>query len=93
MIEKTITAAVPISNWTLHRRLLAFLKPRCADAFDDYMLHDSVVGFGSTVSAEWASLGLDGINAKVAFSPHAADNALLDAIADNIRGTTTSSLL
>ena len=62
------------------------------EAFDEYMAHDSVTGFGKTASAKFTSLGLNGINAKVAFSPHADDNALMQAIADDIRTKTTSNL-
>jgi phosphatidylserine/phosphatidylglycerophosphate/cardiolipin synthase-like enzyme len=61
-------------------------------AFADYMANDSVTGFGTTASAEWTSLGLDGISAKVAFSPHSKNNALMQSIADDIRTKTTSNL-
>ena len=40
----------------------------------------------------WTDLGLDGIDAQVAFSPHATKNALLQTIADDIGENTTSSL-
>ena len=40
-----------------------------------------------------ADLGLPGIDAKVAFSPHSAANAKLDEIATDIKTNTTSSLL
>jgi phosphatidylserine/phosphatidylglycerophosphate/cardiolipin synthase-like enzyme len=49
--------------------------------------------FGDTASAEFASLGLAGINAMVAFSPHSASNAQLAAIAKDIADNTASSLL
>ena len=62
------------------------------DAFDNYWNHDDVGGFGNTASADWISLGLTGINARVAFSPHAADNAQLAAIADDIGNRTGSNL-
>lgn len=61
-------------------------------AFDDYMAHDSVTGFGTTPSALWTPIGLDGLNVKVAFSPHSKDNALMQSIADDIEDKTTSSL-
>ncbi|MEO8062403.1 MAG: phospholipase D-like domain-containing protein [Pseudomonadota bacterium] len=63
-------------------------------AFDDYMANNtnSAATFGATASAKWTSLGLAGINAKVAFSPHVASNALLKEVADDIGGNTTSSL-
>jgi phosphatidylserine/phosphatidylglycerophosphate/cardiolipin synthase-like enzyme len=56
-------------------------------AFEDYWQNDSVKGFGKTVSANWTSLGLPAINAKVAFSPHGADNALLEKVAADIEST------
>jgi phosphatidylserine/phosphatidylglycerophosphate/cardiolipin synthase-like enzyme len=60
-------------------------------AFENYWNNDSPAGFGATGSAKWVSLGL-GINAKVAFSPHAKENALLASVADDISTKTTSSL-
>jgi phosphatidylserine/phosphatidylglycerophosphate/cardiolipin synthase-like enzyme len=62
------------------------------DAFDNYFANDKVAGFGKTDSTKFASLGLAGIDAKVAFSPHIAANALLKSIADDIQNNTTSSL-
>ncbi len=62
-------------------------------AFDGYWTHDDAAGFGITASANWISLGLTGINARVSFSPHAANNALLAAIADDIGNQTKSNLL
>ena len=61
-------------------------------AFDAYWANDDPGGFGSTASAGWIDLGMRGIRARVAFSPHAAENALLTTIADDIRANTTSSL-
>jgi phosphatidylserine/phosphatidylglycerophosphate/cardiolipin synthase-like enzyme len=49
--------------------------------------------FRDTASAKWTDLGLQGIDARVAFSPHSASNALLATIADDIDKHTTSSLL
>jgi hypothetical protein len=49
--------------------------------------------FGDTAPAKWAKLGLRGIDARVAFSPHSASNALLAKIADDIGRHTASSLL
>jgi phosphatidylserine/phosphatidylglycerophosphate/cardiolipin synthase-like enzyme len=64
-----------------------------ADAFDNYWEHGSgAAEFGGTGSAAWTALGLRGINAKVAFSPHSATNALLTSIADDMTAHTTSSL-
>jgi hypothetical protein len=62
-----------------------------SDAFDGYWAGD-VGGFGKTASAGWAKIGLTGIDAQVAFSPHAAKNAALAAIADDVEKHTTSSL-
>lgn len=61
-------------------------------AFEDYWNNGTPGDFGKTDSAEWTSLGLNGINAKVAFSPHATSNALLQSIADDIGKKTTSNL-
>jgi phosphatidylserine/phosphatidylglycerophosphate/cardiolipin synthase-like enzyme len=61
-------------------------------AFDAYWDNDDPGGFGGTASAGWADLGMRGIRARVAFSPHSAENALLAVIADDIRKNTTSSL-
>ncbi len=62
------------------------------DAFDNYFANDTVAGFGKTASAGFVSLGLAGIDAKIAFSPHIASNALLQSIADDMEKNTTSSL-
>jgi len=61
-------------------------------AFDNYWAHDDVAGFGKTASAKWNNLGLTGIDARAAFSPHAANNALLATIADDIGKKTTSNM-
>ena len=66
------------------------------DAFDRYFTPDKnndVAGFGTKPSADWNDLGLAGIDAKVAFSPHSTANAKLGGIADDIKTGTTSSLL
>jgi phosphatidylserine/phosphatidylglycerophosphate/cardiolipin synthase-like enzyme len=62
-------------------------------AFDAYWAHDDVAGFGHTDAAVMHPLGLDGIDAQVAFSPHVKANALLDEVANDIAKGTTSSLL
>jgi phosphatidylserine/phosphatidylglycerophosphate/cardiolipin synthase-like enzyme len=62
-------------------------------AFDAYWEHDDVAGFGHTDAALMHPLGLDRIDAQIAFSPHVKDNALLDTIAADIETGTTSSLL
>ena len=48
-------------------------------AFDNYFgdAKNSVAGFAAKPSADWNDLGLPGIDAKVAFSPHSAANAKL----------------
>ncbi|HET9822063.1 MAG TPA: phospholipase D-like domain-containing protein, partial [Burkholderiaceae bacterium] len=60
------------------------------DAFENYWVHDFVKGFGPTDSTAWHSLGIAGINAKVTFSPHAKDEGVLQAIADDIRNAKSS---
>jgi phosphatidylserine/phosphatidylglycerophosphate/cardiolipin synthase-like enzyme len=64
-------------------------------AFDRYFTgaKNDVAGFGAKPSADWNDLGLAGIDAKVAFSPHSTANAKLGGIAADIRTNTTSSLL
>jgi phosphatidylserine/phosphatidylglycerophosphate/cardiolipin synthase-like enzyme len=49
--------------------------------------------FGATASAKWSDLGLTGIDAKVAFSPHSQSNALLKTVAVDVEQKTTSSVL
>jgi hypothetical protein len=61
------------------------------DAFESYW-STAPNAFGDTPSAKWTDLGLAGIDAKVAFSPHAESNALLGTIAGDIGQRTTSSL-
>ena len=60
-------------------------------AFESYWTREPG-DFGDTPSARLVSLGLGGIDASVAFSPHAPANTLLRTIADDI-GTGTSSCL
>jgi phosphatidylserine/phosphatidylglycerophosphate/cardiolipin synthase-like enzyme len=60
-------------------------------AFESYWQSDQPSKFGKTAAAEWVDLQLSGIDAKVSFSPHSAENALLDKIGTDI-GQTTSSL-
>jgi phosphatidylserine/phosphatidylglycerophosphate/cardiolipin synthase-like enzyme len=64
-------------------------------AFDSYFTDakNSVAGFSAKPSADWSDLGLAGIDAKVAFSPHSAANAKLGGVAADIKTNTTSSLL
>ncbi|HEY0725989.1 MAG TPA: phospholipase D-like domain-containing protein, partial [Pyrinomonadaceae bacterium] len=60
--------------------------------FDQYWSTETPAKFANTASAAWTSLGLDGINAMVAFSPHSEANPVLKFIADDIGTKTTSSL-
>ncbi|HTQ66506.1 MAG TPA: phospholipase D-like domain-containing protein [Puia sp.] len=63
------------------------------DAFDNFWNHKNKVNdFGATSSAKWNELGLSGINAKVAFSPHVASNALLKSVGDDIEKANSSVL-
>ncbi|HEX6667533.1 MAG TPA: phospholipase D-like domain-containing protein [Solirubrobacterales bacterium] len=62
-------------------------------AFDSYWENEKPSTFGATEPAQMATLGLDGIDASVAFSPHIASNALLATIAEDIDANTESSLL
>ena len=61
-------------------------------AFEDYWKFNRAGDFGSTKSAKWTSLGVKGVKASVAFSPHSESNALLKTIATDI-GKTKSNLL
>jgi len=67
------------------------IKPFAA-AFENYWSNDTVAGFAATPSVNWTALGLGGIDAKVAFSPHTPPNALFKPVADDIELGTTSSL-
>jgi phosphatidylserine/phosphatidylglycerophosphate/cardiolipin synthase-like enzyme len=79
------------SNNAVVLRGASAVRPFMA-AFDHYWQHDSPAGFGTTGSAKWNDLGLEGIDAQVGFSPFAEENAMLGKIADDIAGGTTSSL-
>ncbi len=60
-------------------------------AFEGYW-SQTPASFGNSASAAWTDLGLVGIDARVAFSPHGSSNALLETIAGDIRDNVTSSL-
>ena len=66
------------------------------DASDRYFAagisKGAVAAFGATQSAQWNDLGLPGLDAEIAFSPHNNADAMLAAVAKDI-GSTTSSLL
>jgi phosphatidylserine/phosphatidylglycerophosphate/cardiolipin synthase-like enzyme len=59
-------------------------------AFENYWNNEDT--FGDTDSAKLKPLGLNNIDAKVAFSPHSAANAMLDTIAHDVGSKTTSCL-
>jgi phosphatidylserine/phosphatidylglycerophosphate/cardiolipin synthase-like enzyme len=52
-------------------------------AFDTYW--NAPDTFTTSASAEWQSLGLDAIDAQIAFSPHSTKNSVLKTIADDLR--------
>ena len=47
-------------------------------AFDQYW--NDPAGFGKSASAGWSDLGADGVDAKVAFSPHVTKNSVLSPL-------------
>jgi hypothetical protein len=59
-------------------------------AFENYWSNDFVKGFGPTDSTRWNSLQLNGIDAKITFSPHANDEGVLQSIADDILSVKSS---
>ncbi len=62
-------------------------------AFDSYWTPGTAAAFcQSAPAAAWQDLGLKGVDAKVTFSPHAAANAQLGAIATDVSDGTKSSL-
>ncbi|HWA28694.1 MAG TPA: phospholipase D-like domain-containing protein [Lacunisphaera sp.] len=69
-----------------HRRAVAL----AVKAFEDFWANDGVDGFGATASASWQKLKLTKIDADIAFSPHLAHGAVLDAIAEDLRNTQSS---
>jgi hypothetical protein len=63
------------------------------NAFEAYWSSgDSVHTFEAAGYDVWQSLPLDGIDAKVTFSPHSLANSVLQPIADDIASTTSSLL-
>lgn len=66
------------------------IKPFLA-AFDAYWANEPKQ-FGATAPAQWSDLKVADIDARVAFSPHAASNALLATVAADIADKTASSL-
>jgi phospholipase D-like protein len=61
-------------------------------AFDSYWEHSNVGGFDKAAAAGFADLGFADIDAHVGFSPHSDENTLLQKIADDIDGATSSVL-
>lgn len=61
-------------------------------AFDAYWEHDEPDEFGATPSADLTDLDLTGIDSRVGFSPHTAENALLKKVGEDI-DTAESSVL
>lgn len=61
-------------------------------AFDNYWNHGTVAGFGATPSVKQTDLALTAIDAKVAYSPHLPNTALLHTAAEDIATGMTSSL-
>ncbi|CAN7208700.1 phospholipase D-like domain-containing protein [Mesorhizobium sp. LjRoot246] len=59
------------------------------EAFEDFWTE---TGFATSRSASWRDLGIAGVDVKATFSPHAAANAQLDKIADDIDATKSSLL-
>jgi phosphatidylserine/phosphatidylglycerophosphate/cardiolipin synthase-like enzyme len=59
------------------------------DAFEHYWNHETTP-FNTSGSANWNDLELDGIDAKVGFSPRSEANAVLKTIADDIASTESS---
>jgi phosphatidylserine/phosphatidylglycerophosphate/cardiolipin synthase-like enzyme len=62
------------------------------DAFDKYWEFNTPKDFGTTFSAQWTSLGIENLDAKISFSPHSTNNALLNSIASDINDNITSNL-
>lgn len=59
-------------------------------AFDQYW--DEPDGFGISASAGWSDLAINGVDAKIAFSPHSSRNSVLRSIADDILAAESSVL-
>ena len=63
------------------------------EAFDDYWANTSIANFAKGAPVNWTSLGLNGIDARISFSPHTKANARLKSIADDFGKDTASCLL
>jgi len=56
-------------------------------AFNQYWSSDKAADFGASAAAQWQPLGLTGVDASVAFSPHSTNNTVLDSIGTDIAAT------
>lgn len=64
------------------------------EAFDNYWSKETAKTFGPTRSAgRWRDLGFQDIDASVTFSPHGADHAVLDSIAEDVEKGARSCVL
>ena len=62
-------------------------------AFANYWDNDNSAGdFGKTISSTWQNIGLEGVDAKISFSPHIKKNAVLNSIAEDVSKNTLSNL-
>ena len=59
-------------------------------AFESYHSPGTVADFSGSASAAWQAIGLKGVDAKVAFSPHSSANSVLAGIGQDIASTTSS---
>jgi phosphatidylserine/phosphatidylglycerophosphate/cardiolipin synthase-like enzyme len=60
-------------------------------AFEDYWANDNnVADYAKTGSAAWNDLALDGIDARIGFSPRSKKNAVLAAVGEDIASTESS---
>jgi len=61
-------------------------------AFEQYWASDKVGKFAGSAAAQWVPLGLAGIDAQVAFSPHDPSNSVLAGIAADVDSAGSSLL-
>ena len=62
------------------------------DAFEQYWTGGAAAFGRSGPAADWHDLKLPGVKAKATFSPHGADNGVLQQVADDIAGAQSSVL-
>jgi phosphatidylserine/phosphatidylglycerophosphate/cardiolipin synthase-like enzyme len=68
---------------------------RLFDAFDAYWASNddtAIADFNGKLDTSWQDLGVPGVDAQVAFSPHNAKKKLLDKVASDVSEHTGSSL-